>query len=339
MKVSKHKPRQVENNSLVRRHWRDQSVKNLLVDALHKFFAVVRIKVKQFFTINEQLDIVRGVEQLETPPEAYLAFLMPMALSRLTRDLSVKWERGRTDEKNTAKELLTLPKAVKIRIRERYRCLDFSTRVAAIDGQENARMHNVLRESPNLELSEISQNQHRIRKTGNCWVTGIVPCMLDEKSLAEYEPHGWQPPARGCFVKAGSRTTVSCFLDSSFQRSCVSIGVEDAINVEGLIKTIFVASFARVCRKSKKARCVKFLISSVNDKSGIKHLVEALCLSKLVYDSTPRSQKYALLCLRLYASILIINPAASQDAFNLGTSNLNIAVHSEKRARYVILCC
>ncbi|KRY69931.1 hypothetical protein T4A_11576, partial [Trichinella pseudospiralis] len=78
-------------------------------------------------------------EDLETPPEAYLAFLMPMALSRLTRDLSVKWERGRTDEKNTAKELLTLLKAVKIRIRERYRCLDFSTRVAAIDGQENAR--------------------------------------------------------------------------------------------------------------------------------------------------------------------------------------------------------
>ncbi|KRY01065.1 hypothetical protein T4E_9520 [Trichinella pseudospiralis] len=255
MKVSKHKHRQVKNNSLVRRHWRNQSVKNLLVDALHKFFAVVRIKVKQFFTINEQLDIVRGVEQLETPPEAYLAFLMPMALSRLTRDLSVKWERRRTDEKNTAKELLTWLKAVKIRIRERYRCLDFSTTVAAIDGQENARMHNVLRESPNLELSEISQNQHRIRKTGNCWVTGIVPCMLDEKSLAEYEPHGWQPPARGCFVKAGSRTIVSCFLDSSFQRSCVSIGVEDAINVEGLIKRIFVASFARVCRKSKKARC------------------------------------------------------------------------------------
>ncbi|KRZ64006.1 hypothetical protein T10_9585 [Trichinella papuae] len=53
-------------------------------------------------------------------------------------------------------------------------------------------MHNVLRESPNLELSEISQNQHRIRKTGNCWVTGIVPCMLDEKSLGNMETRTMQ---------------------------------------------------------------------------------------------------------------------------------------------------
>ncbi|KRZ02284.1 hypothetical protein T4B_110 [Trichinella pseudospiralis] len=121
---------------------------------------------------------------------------------------------------------------------------------------------------------------------------------------AEYEPHGWQPPARGCFVKAGSRTTVSCFLDSSFQRSCVSIGVEDAINVEGLIKTIFVASFARVCRKSKKARCVKFLISSVNDKSGIKHLVEALCLSKFCQKQKNYGQKVTQ-HLHLYVKIWI----------------------------------
>ncbi|KRY96539.1 hypothetical protein T11_14564 [Trichinella zimbabwensis] len=73
---------------------------NTLVDALHKVSVVVRIKVQQHSTSNKHLDIVHGLEALETPPEAYQAFLMPMTLPRLPRELTMKWKRGRTDEKN-----------------------------------------------------------------------------------------------------------------------------------------------------------------------------------------------------------------------------------------------
>ncbi|KRZ66320.1 hypothetical protein T10_189 [Trichinella papuae] len=101
---------------------------NTLVDALHKVSVVVRIKVQQHSTSNEHLDIVHGLETLETPPEAYQAFLMPMTLPRLPRELTMKWKRGRTDEKNSLKELLTFLKA-EIRIRERYGSFDSSARV------------------------------------------------------------------------------------------------------------------------------------------------------------------------------------------------------------------
>ncbi|KRZ02476.1 hypothetical protein T11_9663 [Trichinella zimbabwensis] len=101
---------------------------NTLVDALHKVSAVVRIKVQQHSTSNKHLDIVHGLEALETPPEAYQAFLMPMTLPRLPRELTMKWKRGRTDEKNSLKELLTFLKA-EIRIRERYGSFDSSARV------------------------------------------------------------------------------------------------------------------------------------------------------------------------------------------------------------------
>ncbi|KRZ79524.1 hypothetical protein T10_9258 [Trichinella papuae] len=84
--------------------------------------------VQQHSTSNEHLDIVHGLETLETPPEAYQAFLMPMTLPRLPRELTMKWKRGRTDEKNSLKELLTFLKA-EIRIRERYGSFDSSARV------------------------------------------------------------------------------------------------------------------------------------------------------------------------------------------------------------------
>ncbi|KRY96426.1 hypothetical protein T11_10719, partial [Trichinella zimbabwensis] len=100
---------------------------NTLVDALHKVSVVVRIKVQQHSTSNEHLDIFHGLETLETPPEAYQA-LMPMTLPRWPRELTMKWKRGRTDEKNSVKELLTFLKA-EIRIRERYGSFDSSARV------------------------------------------------------------------------------------------------------------------------------------------------------------------------------------------------------------------
>ncbi|KRZ79538.1 hypothetical protein T10_5987 [Trichinella papuae] len=84
--------------------------------------------VQQHSTSNEHLDIVHGLETLETPLEAYQAFLMPMTLPRLPRELTMKWKRGRTDEKNSLKELLTFLKA-EIRIRERYGSFDSSARV------------------------------------------------------------------------------------------------------------------------------------------------------------------------------------------------------------------
>ncbi|KRZ01753.1 hypothetical protein T11_558 [Trichinella zimbabwensis] len=84
--------------------------------------------VQQHSTSNKHLDIVHGLEALETPPEAYQAFLMPMTLPRLPRELTMKWKRGRTDEKNSLKELLTFLKA-EIRIRERYGSFDSSARV------------------------------------------------------------------------------------------------------------------------------------------------------------------------------------------------------------------
>ncbi|KRX51689.1 hypothetical protein T09_2101 [Trichinella sp. T9] len=78
--------------------------------------------------LANQLEVhVRGLEALQTPAEAYQAFLMPMILPRLPRELAVEWKRRRSERRDNVQELLAFLKA-EILIRERHGSLDSSTK-------------------------------------------------------------------------------------------------------------------------------------------------------------------------------------------------------------------
>ncbi|KRX57274.1 hypothetical protein T09_9839 [Trichinella sp. T9] len=73
---------------------------------------------------SKQLEVL---EALQTPAESYQAFLMPMILPRLPRELVVEWKRIRSEERDNVQELLAFLKS-EVLIRERHGSLDSSTK-------------------------------------------------------------------------------------------------------------------------------------------------------------------------------------------------------------------
>ncbi|KRY64891.1 hypothetical protein T4A_10365 [Trichinella pseudospiralis] len=247
--------------------------------------------------LANQLEVhVRGLEALQTSAEAYQAFLMPMILPSLPRELAVEWKRRRSERRDNVQELLTFLKA-EILIKERHGSLDSSTKTSIkqvcnlcqqnhqiwncskflqMDIVERQEHHHPLLH-PEIDNQEkgSTQNQHPSTTAADAKIqVGCVPTIGRRSTLL-------QTARARVHDSNGNSMVVNCLFDSGSQRSFVKKSVADALSLEGPMERVFIESLGGDHNKCKRTRRVKFRISSLNGKDDKKQLIEALCLPKI----------------------------------------------------------
>ncbi|KAL1244186.1 Triosephosphate isomerase [Trichinella spiralis] len=249
--------------------------------------------------LANQLEVhVRGLEALQTPAEAYQAFLMPKILPRLPRELAVEWKRKRSEKRDNVQELLAFLKA-EILIGERHGSLDSSTKSGSeikkpitekkIYPEKKYTMtasHASIKQACNL-----CQQDHQIWNCSKFLQMNIVerqehhhPVLHPEIDNQEKgSTQNQHPPTAaadakiqvGCVLTTGRRSTL---LQTARARLHDSNGNS---MLRGPMERVFIESLGGDHNKCKRTRRVKFWISSLNGKDDEKQLVEALCLPKI----------------------------------------------------------
>ncbi|KRY21348.1 hypothetical protein T12_9978 [Trichinella patagoniensis] len=258
--------------------------------------------------LANQLEVhVRGLEALQTPAEAYQAFLMPMILPRLPRELAVEWKRIRSEKRDNVQELLAFLKAEML-IRERHGSLDSSkksgseikkpiTEKKIYPGKKYtmAALHASIKQACNL-----CQQDHQIWNCSKFLQMNIVERQEHHHPLLHPEIDNQEkgstqnqyPPTAaadakiqvGCDPTTGRRSTL---LQTARARLHVSNGNSVVVNClfdSGSQRSFVKKSVADALSLGgpmERDATREVLISSLNGKDIEKQLVEALCLPKI----------------------------------------------------------